>query len=110
MPHESKVRLCPGEELGNIISKKWAMRVIDAIGNHKKTRFNEIMAYLQKVSPKTLSDRLKELEKAGLIKRQAFAEIPPRVEYSLTQDGKEVMGLLMPLLEWVMGKRRGRTV
>jgi DNA-binding HxlR family transcriptional regulator len=56
------------------------------------------------VSPKTLADRLKELEKAELIKRQAFAEIPPRVEYSLTQDGMEVRDAMIPLMEWAYKK------
>jgi DNA-binding HxlR family transcriptional regulator len=47
-----------------------------------------------------LADRLKEQEKAGLIKREVFAEIPPRVEYFLTQDGIEVRNTMLPLMEW----------
>jgi DNA-binding HxlR family transcriptional regulator len=58
------------------------------------------MENLGNISPKTLSDRLKELEKAGLIKREVFAEIPPRVEYSLTQEGIEFRNLMIPLMEW----------
>ena len=53
------------------------------------------------ISPKTLADRLKELKEAGIIKREAFPEIPPRVEYTLTSDGEEVRDAIIPLMEWV---------
>ncbi len=52
------------------------------------------------MSPKTLSDTLKELRAEGLIKRESFAEIPPRVEYSLTKDGIDLRKSIIPLLEW----------
>ena len=70
-----------------ILSKKWALLIISAIGNNQKLRYSELEKKLAEISPKTLADRLKELENANLIKREAFAEIPPRVEYSLTKDG-----------------------
>ncbi|MHA2031353.1 MAG: winged helix-turn-helix transcriptional regulator, partial [Candidatus Kariarchaeaceae archaeon] len=59
-----------------------------------------LMTRVTGISPKTLTDRLKEQEKAGLIKREVFAEIPPRVEYSLTRDGFEVRFAMLPLMEW----------
>jgi len=62
------------------------------------------MKELNGISPKTLSDRLKELTEAGLIKRELFAEIPPRVEYTLTQDGIEVRDAMLPLMEWAYKK------
>jgi DNA-binding HxlR family transcriptional regulator len=52
------------------------------------------------ISPKTLADRLKELKIAGLIKREVFAEIPPRVEYMLTKDGAELRNAMVPLMNW----------
>jgi len=52
------------------------------------------------ISPKTLSDTLKDLQEEGLIVRESFAEIPPRVEYSLTHDGEELRKSIMPLLKW----------
>ncbi len=72
----------------DIISKKWALLVINTIGNSQTIRYSEIRDVLGEINSQVLSDRLKELEEAGLIKREAFAEIPPRVEYSLTKDGK----------------------
>jgi DNA-binding HxlR family transcriptional regulator len=62
------------------------------------------MKELNGISPKSLSDRLKELTEAGLIKRENFAEIPPRVEYTLTQDGIEVRDAMLPLMEWAYKK------
>jgi DNA-binding HxlR family transcriptional regulator len=93
--------LCPLEGIMEIISKRWAILIIGSIGNHKTLRYNEIMKILENISPKSLSDRLKELEKAGLVERNAFAEIPPRVEYTLTADGEELRKSIMPLMDWV---------
>jgi len=101
MQQESKdVCLCPLEGIIDVISKKWALLTIAVIGNNQKLRFNEIMKNLEGISPKTLADILKQLEATGLIKREAFAEIPPRVEYSLTKDGVELRKAIKPLLEW----------
>ena len=62
------------------------------------------METLNGISPKTLSDTLKELRTEGLIMRQSFAEIPPRVEYSLTKDGVELRKSIIPLLEWTANR------
>jgi len=94
------VCLCPLEGIIDVIGKKWALLIINAIGNHGKLRFNDLMSELGFVSPKTLSDTLKNLQKEGLVSRESFNEIPPRVEYSLTQDGVELRKSIVPLLEW----------
>jgi len=88
----------------NTISKKWALLIVNALGYHQKLRFKRIMDELHTISPKMLSDVLKRLEKENLIKRETFNEIPPKVEYSLTEDGKELRRAVIPLLEW-MSKR-----
>jgi DNA-binding HxlR family transcriptional regulator len=92
--------LCPLEGIINIIAKKWAILVISIIGHHDKIRFNDIMQRLDGISPKTLADVLKDLRKENLIHREAFPEIPPRVEYSLTDDGKKLCGAVLPLIRW----------
>ncbi len=56
------------------------------------------------LSPKTLSNRLKELKKIGLINRKVFTEVPLKVEYSLTKEGIEVRDLIIPLMEWAYKK------
>lgn len=102
---EEDVCLCPLEGIVEVISRKWALQIIGVIGNQGKLRFNEIMEGLSKISPKALTDRLKELETTGLVKREVFAEIPPRVEYSLTQDGLELRKLVIPLMRWASSRR-----
>ncbi|NIN51926.1 MAG: transcriptional regulator [Nitrososphaeria archaeon] len=97
---DEDVCLCPLKGVINIVSKKWALQIIAMIGNHHKLRFNNLMNKLGKISPKTLADRLKELEKAELIRREVFPEIPPRVEYSLTKNGVELMNAIIPLMKW----------
>ncbi|KCZ72033.1 putative transcriptional regulator [Candidatus Methanoperedens nitroreducens] len=93
----------------DIISKKWALLIINAVGNYQRIRYSEIRDTLGEINSKVLSDRLKELEEAGLIKREAYAEIPPRVEYSLTEDGEALRKAIMPLMKWVYSKNSGRT-
>ncbi len=97
--------LCPLEGVIDIISKKWALLIINEIGNHGHIRYNDIMKELKDISPKTLADMLKELQREGLIERQAFNEIPPRVEYTLTKDGQKLRRAIIPILEWAISKK-----
>lgn len=101
MHHDSnRICLCPLEGIITVISKKWAILLITILGHHEKLRFNDLMNILEGISPKTLTDLLKELQKAGLVERESFPEIPPRVEYSLTDDGKELCEVIIPLVRW----------
>lgn len=97
---DKHVCLCPLKGVIDVISKKWTLLIINTLGNHGKLRFNNLMEELQGISPKTLSDTLKELKAEGLITRKSFAEIPPRVEYSLTEDGTKLRKSIIPLLKW----------
>ncbi len=102
---------CPLEGIINVISKKWALLVINAIGNYGSLRFNKLSEELQGISPKSLADTLKQLQNEGLLKRESFAEIPPRVEYSLTKDGRGLREAVVPILKWAatrQGSREGR--
>ena len=96
--------ICPLKGIIDLISKKWSLLIINALGNCGKLRFNKLVETLSGISPKTLSDTLKDLQAEGLIKREAFAEIPPRVEYSLTKDGAELRKSIIPLLEWTANR------
>ena len=92
--------LCPLEGVIDTIGKKWTLLVVNAIGNHGKLRFSRMMEELQGISPTTLTDTLQELQRERLITRESFAEIPPRVEYSLTNDGTQLRKAILPLLQW----------
>jgi DNA-binding HxlR family transcriptional regulator len=63
-------------------------------------RFNQLAQNLDGISAKTLTDVLKDLRANGLVKREAFSEIPPRVEYHLTREGRELTMLVAPLMTW----------
>lgn len=97
---EGDLCLCPLEGIIEIISRKWALQIIALVGNRGQMRYSEILAEIRGISPRTLAYRLRELEAAGLLKRRAFPEIPPRVEYSLTPDGLELRELIKPLMRW----------
>lgn len=90
----------------DIISKKWALLIIAVIGNGGKIRYSKIMQELKGISPKTLSDTLKELESAGIVRREAFNEIPPRVEYSLSENGCQLRKAVIPLLQWAVSRSK----
>lgn len=96
----NRMCLCPLEGIITTISKKWAILIISILGHHGRLRYNDLMTTLEGVSPKTLSDQLKELRKEGLIERESFSEIPPRVEYFLTDEGKQLCEALVPLIQW----------
>lgn len=86
---------CPVFNTFNIIGKKFSILILRNMIYDKQTRFNEFLNSIEEINPKTLSIRLKEMEKDGLIRRQVYDEIPIRIEYYLTQKGKE----LQPILE-----------
>jgi DNA-binding HxlR family transcriptional regulator len=102
---ESVICLCPLEGVIDIISKKWALLIINEIGNHKRIRYNDLMKEIKGISPKTLADTLKELARYNLVKREAFNEIPPRVDYTLTGDGQELREAIVPILRWALTKK-----
>ena len=84
----------------DLLGKKWVLFTINSIGNHGAVRFTDLNRELRGVSPSTLAWILKQLEQTGVIERKSFAEIPPRVEYSLTSNGKELRKAIIPLLLW----------
>jgi DNA-binding HxlR family transcriptional regulator len=97
----------PLEIASDFLSKKWTISIIITIGNFKKLRFNELLGRLDGPTAKTLTDRLKELEKEGILKRHFYNEIPPRVEYSLTGNGEKLMDALEPLIHWAEHRKEG---
>src|SRR5438552_13507190 len=85
---------CPVGCCAEIISGKWTLLVIRDLAEGR-SRFCELERSLHGISPRTLSLRLRALEEAGIVERQTFPEVPPRVEYALTDKGRA----LVPLIE-----------
>ena len=96
--------MCFVEGAINTISKKWTLLIVNALGNHTTLRYSELMMELEGISPKSLADTLAELCKEGLVQKESFAEIPPRVQYSLTEDGKQLRKAIDPLLQWALNR------
>jgi DNA-binding HxlR family transcriptional regulator len=86
------------------------MQLVSIIGAHDSLRFAEIEDHLPTASTSTISKRLDEFEEAGLASRTQYNEIPPRVEYALTDDGDEVRTRLEPLLEWATENSWAKTI
>jgi DNA-binding HxlR family transcriptional regulator len=90
---------CPVLRTADIISGKWTLLILRDLADGIN-RFSILERSLTGISPKTLSERLKSLEKAGIITRKSYAEVPPRVEYSLTDMGLDLIPLIEHMREY----------
>jgi DNA-binding HxlR family transcriptional regulator len=84
---------CPVARTAQVICGKWTILIIRDLASGVK-RFNQLERSLHGISPKTLSERLRTLEEEGVVIRQTFAEVPPRVEYSLTEKGRDLIAVI----------------
>ena len=92
----------------SLISGKHKMVILYCLMEFEKVRFNELKRYLKNISDKTLSVNLKELEADRLIIRTEYPQIPPKVEYSLSERGKSLMAVLDQLCIWGENTRNGQ--
>ena len=90
---------CPVARSVAVLDGRWTMLVIRDLLRGTR-RFSELRVSLDGISPKTLTDRLRALEEHGLVERRYHAEIPPRVEYSLTAKGEAVRPVIDALAAW----------
>lgn len=96
---EKDCKFCGVANTLKIIGSRWTILILRDLFEGKK-RFGELHRSLTPISPKTLSHRLQQLEKDGLIRRKVFAEIPLHVEYSLTDKGLSLNEIISSLREW----------
>ncbi len=89
----------PVELTIDVIGGRWKMPVLWRL-SEKVLRYSELKRSLGKISHKMLAEVLRVMEKDGLIKRKIFAEVPPKVEYSLTKTGRSVLPLINKLRDW----------
>ncbi|MDQ0108697.1 DNA-binding HxlR family transcriptional regulator [Chitinophaga terrae (ex Kim and Jung 2007)] len=99
MKNETEEHSCPLTKAMSNIGNKWKP-IIVCVMHERNLRFGEIAARIPVISRKVLTDQLKEMELDGLLTRQEFKEIPPRVEYGLTEKGKALLPILKLLQEW----------
>lgn len=84
----------------SLIQGKYKMLILYTLSWFKVVRFNELKKFIDGISYKTLSFTLKELESDGLVHREEYPQIPPKVEYSLTERGKSLIPILEQLCTW----------
>lgn len=84
----------------SLISGKYKMVILYCLMEYEVVRFNELKRYLKNISDKTLSTNLKELEADRLIIRTEYPQIPPKVEYSLTERGRSLIPILDAMCDW----------
>lgn len=89
--------LCAASGIVQILGRRHSLRLLSLVADQGAARFSELRAEMGDISSSTLTIRLAELESAGLIERRTFAEIPPRVEYSLTKEGEGLRKRLLSL-------------
>lgn len=90
---------CPIKRSVAVLDGKWTLLILRELFQGTR-RFGELLEELEGVSPKTLSDRLRSMQAQGIVQREAFAEVPPRVEYSLTPLGLTLAPIIESLREW----------
>lgn len=91
---------CPVEASLNVIGGKWKTKIIFLLTQVEKRRFNELRKLLPDVSQRMLTNQLRELEEDKIIHRKVYPEVPPRVEYSLTELGYTLKPVLSELAKW----------
>jgi DNA-binding HxlR family transcriptional regulator len=90
---------CPARAILASVANKWTVLVLSVL-TEDTTRFNELRRRIQGVTQKGLTQTLRELERLGLVSRRIYAEVPPRVEYSLTPLGHSLVKVLDNIKEW----------
>ena len=88
------MKCCPIDNTFKIIGKKFTIHIIRNMAIMGQSRFNQLLDNIEGANPKTLSARLKEMEKANLISRNVYDEVPVKIEYKLTKKGKDLQGVL----------------
>jgi len=91
----------------SLISGKYKLPILYSLAFYGTFRYNELKRFLEPISFKTLTSNLKDLEECNLIIRKEYQEIPPKVEYFLSDKGKSLMPILDQLCEWGEKNRKG---
>ncbi|OZG68167.1 winged helix-turn-helix transcriptional regulator [Bifidobacterium eulemuris] len=99
MTQESNLPACPVETTLMLISDRWKVLILRDLMDGAK-RFGELQRSVGKISQKVLTSNLRAMEQDGLVKRKVYAEVPPRVEYSLTATGKSLQPIVDAMKAW----------
>lgn len=96
----SIIEICPVRNVVARFGNKWALLVILILSENEPIRYNELGRKIPDISPRILANTLRTLEADGLITRKYYPEVPPKVEYSLSDTGRSLVPIIMQLTEW----------
>lgn len=102
----SLIEMCPVRNVIARFGSKWAILTLLVIGSQDVVRFNELNRLIPDISSRVLSSTLRTLEADGLIDRKVYAEVPPKVEYRLTEVGKSLLSLIQQLTDWALNNMK----
>lgn len=98
---ETRPQVCPATRVFDLVAHKWTVTILHHLFQARgPVRFRQLQRRVDPISQKELTKRLRLLERSGLVSREVFAEVPPRVEYRLTELGGTLIPALKPLHEW----------
>ena len=102
----SIIEICPVRNVVARFGNKWALLVILVLSENESIRYNELRRKIPDISSRVLSGTLRTLEADWLVDRRFYQEVPPRVEYSLTDTGRSVVPIIIQLTEWAQNNMK----
>ena len=102
----SIIEICPVRNVVARFGNKWALLVILVLSENEPIRYNELGRMIPDISSRVLSNTLRILEADGLVNRRFYQEVPPRVEYSLTDTGRSLVPIIIKLTEWAQNNMK----
>ena len=96
----SVIEMCPIRNIVARFGNKWALLIIYMLNEHGTLRFNQLAKLIPDISSRMLSGTLRTLEADGLVEREVYPEVPPRVEYRLTEAGASLVPFIVQLTDW----------
>lgn len=102
----SVIEICPVRNVVARFGNKWALLVILVLSENELIRYNELGRKIPDISSRVLSNTLRTLEADGLVLRTFYQEVPPRVEYSLTDTGRSLVPIILELTEWAQNNMK----
>ncbi|MCI0557055.1 MAG: helix-turn-helix transcriptional regulator [Nitrososphaera sp.] len=97
---------CAVVDVWEVLGRRWSLHILKNLSTRNVIRFNELKRALAGISSTVLAERLLELEREGLVTKKIFPEVPPRVEYSMTPQARELEVIIKELARWANKWRR----
>jgi DNA-binding HxlR family transcriptional regulator len=98
------------ESVLGLISSKWRISLVCILSEEGTIRFNELKRRLPGISQRVLTAQLRAMEEVGLVERKTYGEVPPRVEYTITESGQALESIIVAVYDWSQKYTRGLVI